>query len=79
MIRVDDGSYALIFKNYKGVTLNHLIGKISEEDSIRYMWQIMKAIANLHSLNVVHCDIKPSNILIAKDGARLFDFGLSKQ
>ena len=38
----------------------------------------MNALKDIHSLNVVHSDIKPSNILITKEGAKLFDFGLSK-
>lgn len=34
----------------------------------------------LHSLNLVHWDLKPNNILISYDGTtKLSDMGLSKQ
>lgn len=38
----------------------------------------MSALVYLHSLGIVHCDVKPPNILIASDErARLADFDIS--
>ena len=31
VVRDDDGNYGIIFHNFKGITLNHLIGKIDEK------------------------------------------------
>ncbi len=42
------------------------------------MKQILTALDIVHSVNLIHRDLKPSNILITTDGAKLFDFGLSK-
>ena len=41
--------------------------------------ETLLAVYYLHSINIIHHDIKPENILIAKDGHfKLSDFGLSK-
>ena len=41
--------------------------------------QLANALAYAHSFGIVHCDIKPSNILTEADGTvRLGDFGLSR-
>ncbi|KAJ6387362.1 hypothetical protein OIU78_017143 [Salix suchowensis] len=50
------------------------------EDVARvYIAEVVLALEYLHSLRVVHRDLKPDNLLIAHDGhIKLTDFGLSK-
>mmetsp|Transcript_5165 Transcript_5165/g.12425 ORF Transcript_5165/g.12425 Transcript_5165/m.12425 type:complete len:355 (-) Transcript_5165:6-1070(-) len=45
-----------------------------------YMYQVLRALANLHSLGVCHRDIKPQNLLIdpASQHLKLADFGSAK-
>lgn len=44
----------------------------------RYVSELFEAVFYLHSLGVVHCDIKPENVVVAEDDTlRLIDFGLS--
>mmetsp|Transcript_102515 Transcript_102515/g.177064 ORF Transcript_102515/g.177064 Transcript_102515/m.177064 type:complete len:800 (-) Transcript_102515:15-2414(-) len=41
----------------------------------RVLAQTCEAVDHLHSLGIIHCDIKPSNVLVGADGrARLFGF-----
>jgi tetratricopeptide (TPR) repeat protein len=44
----------------------------------RALVQLARALCYLHAQNIVHCDIKPSNVLISADGhLKLLDFGLA--
>jgi len=44
-----------------------------------YLAEVVLAVRYLHSIGVVHRDLKPDNLLIAADGhLKLIDFGLSK-
>lgn len=55
-------------------------GMLPEAEVLRYIHQIGEASQFVHQKNILHLDIKPSNILIDKDNnARLIDFGVSKR
>ncbi|CAA0811268.1 Probable serine/threonine protein kinase IREH1 [Striga hermonthica] len=55
------------------------LGCLDEEVARVYIAEVVLALEYLHSLRVVHRDLKPDNLLIAHDGhIKLTDFGLSK-
>ncbi|GAV29951.1 hypothetical protein PMKS-003457 [Pichia membranifaciens] len=55
--------------SYTGFSLN-LVRKFTKE--------ILQGIAYLHSKNIIHCDLKPENIMISGDGIiKIIDFGSS--
>jgi hypothetical protein len=39
---------------------------------------LAKGLSAIHAAGVVHRDLKPSNVLLAQDGPRLIDFGISR-
>lgn len=47
------------------------------ESVVRIGSQVAEALAYSHEQGVVHGDVKPSNVLISDDGAKLIDFNLS--
>lgn len=38
---------------------------------------LLGALESIHAVGIVHRDLKPSNVLLAEDGPRLIDFGVS--
>ncbi|KAJ0576594.1 putative protein kinase AGC-MAST family [Helianthus annuus] len=55
------------------------LGCLDEDVARIYIAEVVLALEYLHSLCVVHRDLKPDNLLIAHDGhIKLTDFGLSK-
>jgi len=66
----------------KGPTLDHLLSERPEGLAWNELCEIalplFEALAYSHSRGVIHGDIKPSNVIIAEDGVRLFDYGLGQ-
>ena len=53
--------------------------RLSIEERIRLLLDVMAAVAKAHANLIVHRDLKPSNVLVRYDGkAKLLDFGIAK-
>lgn len=58
---------------------DRLRSRISFEQAIDISQQILEAVAYAHRHRVIHCDIKPENVILFHDGrVRLADFGIAK-
>jgi peptide/nickel transport system substrate-binding protein len=53
-------------------------GLLPEVSVWRLAAGLAEALAEVHSCGLVHRDLKPSNVLLAVDGPRVIDFGISR-
>lgn len=78
----EDGLYYIVMELVDGITLKKYIeekGKLSVKEAVGIALQIANGLDAAHRNNIIHRDVKPQNILIAKDGtAKVSDFGIAK-
>lgn len=78
----DDENLYLVMEYLPGGDLMNLLIKkdiLSEEESRFYTAEMILAIESVHTLNYIHRDLKPDNVLLGEDGhIKLTDFGLCK-
>lgn len=53
-------------------------GPLPAASVLRLAAGLAEGLAAIHAAGVVHRDLKPSNVLLAEDGPRLIDFGISR-
>jgi serine/threonine protein kinase len=78
VIEENDTVY-IVMEYIEGTPFSSLLGNIDEKNAVKYMRQIAKAIGSVHAAGLLHQDIKPENIILAKDGSvKIIDFGSSR-
>lgn len=53
-------------------------GPLPVEDVVRLAGEVGTALDTLHASDLVHRDVKPSNVMLAETGAELTDFGVAR-
>ncbi|MBI4612525.1 MAG: protein kinase [Planctomycetes bacterium] len=76
-------AHFLVMEMVAGQSLADLVaqgGPVALTEARRILRQCLEALRALHNRGFVHRDVKPQNILIARDGlVRLVDYGLARQ
>ncbi len=77
-----EGRRYIVMEYVHGYSLRQLLetqGRLPEREAIRYGMQVASALQYAHEKGVVHCDIKPENVLINESGvAKVADFGVAE-
>lgn len=78
-----DGTDAFIVMEYvRGKTLRDLVaarGALPPAEAAALISQVAAALDATHRAGMVHCDVKPANVIVTDDGvAKLTDFGIAR-
>ncbi len=75
-----DGIDYLVMEFIDGQTLADRLasGRLPLDQALRIAIEIADALDKAHRQGIAHRDVKPSNIMLTKAGAKLLDFGLAK-
>lgn len=77
----DDGTPYLVMEYVPGEPITQYCRKRSlpRAERVRLFRQVVDAVASAHRQLIVHCDLKPANILVSEVGqAKLVDFGIAR-
>ena len=75
------GSLYYVMPYVEGETLRERltrVGRLSPEDTIRILQDVVDALVHAHRHGIVHRDLKPENIMLTGRHALVMDFGVAK-
>lgn len=78
----DKGYHYIVMEYIEGETLKEYITRherISIDNAVKFTIAIAEGLEHAHAMGIVHCDIKPHNVLITKQGRiKVTDFGIAR-
>lgn len=77
-----NGLHYIVLEYLDGATLRSWLtrGPLSPDQTLYLLEQIAEALDALHDAGFVYCDLKPSNVMLLRDGGvKLIDFGTARQ
>jgi|GEM_PF-780976 len=78
----EENDHCLVMEFVNGKTLEQILNahkKVSAEECIRILMQLLEGLEEAHQNEVLHRDIKPGNIMINRNGyVKLMDFGVAR-
>ena len=79
---IDNGRYFIVMEYVPGTDLKTLIrrrGALPIAEAVDLMIQICAGVGYAHRAGLIHCDLKPQNVLVGSDGvAKITDFGIAR-
>ena len=79
---VVDGIHFLVMEYVDGCDLHTLVkkrGSLSVPHAVDCVTQAASGLAHAHTRQIIHRDVKPSNLMLQKDGVvKILDFGLAR-
>jgi serine/threonine protein kinase len=78
----DGGDAFMVMELVRGRTLRDVVadrGPLRPHEAARIVTQIAAALDAAHEAGVIHCDVKPANVIVDQQGtAKLTDFGIAR-
>lgn len=79
---IDNNRFFFVMERVAGTDLKTMLrsrGHLPVDEAVRIMVQVASAVGYAHRAGLIHCDLKPQNILVASDGrAKITDFGIAR-
>jgi len=71
---------SLIYPYDEGISLAEVLqrGVLTPQQALLIISDILSALTYIHAHGVIHCDVKPANIILQDNRALLTDFGFAK-
>ena len=78
----DQDYHYIVMEYIEGETLKEYITRherLSIDNAVKFTIAIAEGLEHAHAMGIVHCDIKPHNVLITKQGRiKVTDFGIAR-
>ena len=79
----EEGGHHLVMALIRGRSLAELMAArgtpgLDPADAVEYARQACEALSYVHAQNVIHRDVKPSNLILGEQGIVLVDFGIAR-